>query len=75
MKTLKIKTTPVGETGIAVGLLGHVQVVMIDDDGTEEDITKGIRTVDVNIPLDDVVTAKVEFYVQELDLEGVKVNE
>jgi hypothetical protein len=77
MKTLKIKTKPIDVRGskVAVGFGDGVQIIVVDEDNNETDITKGVRTVEVVIPTDDVITAKVEFYVQELDLEGIKVEE
>jgi hypothetical protein len=79
MKTLKIKAGPgskgsiKGRSMVAIG--PYCNITMLDDDGKEIDLTGSVRNVVVDIPIDDVITAKVEFYVEELDLEGVKVNE
>jgi hypothetical protein len=79
MKTLKIKAGPrssgklMGHSQVAMGF--DCEIIMIDEYGTEIDLTKSVRNVVVNVPLDDVITAKLEFFVEELDLEGIKVEE
>jgi hypothetical protein len=51
-----------------IGALADFKVIDMD---TGADLSGKIRSIEVHIARDDVATAKIEYYVSEVDLEGI----
>ena len=71
MKTISIIAKSNREDGF---LIGHISDIRVINDTTGEDISKYLRSVVVRITPGEIVTAKLEVNVSELDLPGTKIK-
>jgi len=55
-------------------LIGHSNCIKVTDADTGKEI-EGIKSIQIDARVGNIVTAKLEFYVEELDLDGVKADE
>ncbi len=69
---LKIKVRAQEKNKYAIGLSECIEVVDIE---TGKDVTAGLKSLRIFVGVNEVATAQLEYYVNELDLEGIGVVE